>query len=64
MSPNDAVAEVFSIALHSLPRSERVALIAEDRSMRRELLHLAALAARRCQGSRLLRDPNAPKRPR
>ncbi len=55
MNPAEAIAEVFLIALRSLPKKQRQAVlcgIADDDELREDLLDLALIAERRHEPSR------------
>ena len=59
MTSEQATAEVFFTALQALPKKERQAVlarIANDESLRQDLLDLALIAQRRDEPSRSFRD--------
>ena len=65
MSETQATAEVFYTALKALPKRERDAVlvrIADDKTLARDLLDLATIAARRQERSRPFRKYLARKR--
>ena len=54
-----AKADVFMAALHALPKGDRdevLVRIADDRSLRRDLLDLATIAERQSETSRPFRE--------
>ncbi len=59
MTRTEAQADVFLIALKSLPKRERDAVlvrIAQDKSLGRDLLDVMTIAERRAEPSRPFRD--------
>lgn len=65
MTASQATAQVFITALQALPKAERravLARIADDESLREELLDLALIAERREEPSRSFREYLAEKR--
>ena len=59
MTSSQATAEVYFTALMALPKKERAAVlvrIAEEKTLREDLLDLAVLAERRDEPSRPFRD--------
>jgi hypothetical protein len=65
MSPTQATADVFYTAFKALPKAERDAVLVKlsrDRSLRRDLLDLAVIAARREEPSRGFRGYLSEKR--
>jgi len=65
MTATEATAEVFLTALRAMPKKQRDAVlagIAKDERLRRDLLDLAVIAARRGEPSRPLREYLAERR--
>jgi len=59
MGKTEAVAEVFLIAIRSLPKAERDRVLrglVKDRNLRRDLIDLATIEERRDEPSRPCRD--------
>ncbi|HZY30559.1 MAG TPA: hypothetical protein VFF86_02855 [Candidatus Methylomirabilis sp.] len=59
MGKTEAVAEVFLIAIRSLPKAERDRVLrglVKDRNLRRDLIDLATIEERRDEPSRPFRD--------
>jgi hypothetical protein len=59
MTSSQAIAEVFAIAFRALPKKERqavLALIANDKEVRKDMLDLAVFAKRRDEPSRSFRE--------
>ena len=59
MGKTEAVAEVFLIAIRSLPKAERDRVLrglVKDRSLRRDLMDLATIEERRKEPSRPFRE--------
>jgi hypothetical protein len=59
MAKDEAVAEVFLTAIRALPKADRDRVLlglVKDRSLRRDLLDLAAIEERKKERSRPFRD--------